>query len=489
MILRACRGDAQTPLVIPVACFAAAGVGDNVAVMHTVSETHWHWFAHALLPTGWAEGVRLGASDGRIACIAADAAPQPEDHREAVVLPGLPNLHSHAFQRAMAGLTEVRGNGPDSFWTWRRLMYRFVDQLSPDDLEAIAAQAYVEMMERGFTRVGEFHYLHHDPAGRPYADPGEMSARIVAAAATSGIGLTLLPVYYAQGGFGGVPAADAQRRFLNDPERYAVLLDAAQRALAALPDAVLGVAPHSLRAVTAADLDVVVRVRPGGPVHIHIAEQTAEVEQCLQATGQRPVEWLLGHQAVDARWCLVHATHMSATEIAGLAASGAVAGLCPITEANLGDGLFAAVDYGSAGGAWGLGSDSNVRIDAAEELRTLEYGQRAQLQARNVLAPATGGSSGRALFDGALRGGARALGVAAGLRVGAAADFFSLDVTRPEFVARRGDAWLDSWVFAGGNAPIDKVWRAGRKWVDQGRHIHSERIGAAYRRALQRLLA
>ena len=446
------------------------------------------WFEQALLPEGWASGVRLRIESGRIADIQTGQPARAAEARDALALPGLPNLHSHAFQRGMAGLAEVRGASADSFWTWRELMYRFVDRMSPDDLEAIAAQAYVEMLEHGFTRVGEFHYLHHDVAGRGYADPAEMAIRLVAAAQKTGIGLTLLPVFYAHGGFGGAPVSAAQARFVNDLDGYARLLEASGRALAVLPDAVLGVAPHSLRAVTPEQLDAVQRLLPQGPVHIHIAEQTAEVEQCLAWSGQRPVDWLLRAQAVDARWCLVHATHMSVAEASAMAASGAVAGLCPITEANLGDGLFPAVDYAGAGGPWGLGTDSNVRIDAAEELRLFEYGQRLQARARNVLAPATGGSTGRRLFDAAVTGGARALGVGAGLRVGASADLFSLDTERPEFASRRLNAWLDAWIFAGSPMPLRHVWRAGVQWVREGRHMQAEAVAADYRRALARIL-
>lgn len=446
------------------------------------------WFATALLPDGWARHVRIRVSAGRIASVATEADPAPEDERAAVGLPGMPNLHSHAFQRAMAGLAERRGAEGDSFWTWREAMYRFVDRLDPEEFEAIAAHAYVEMLEAGFTRVGEFHYLHHAPDGRPYAQLAEMSSRVAAAASIAGIGLTLLPVFYAHGGFGGAPPDPRQRRFLNDVERFARLLEDAGTAVAGLGDARIGVAPHSLRAVTPEELDAIVKLADGAPVHIHAAEQIREVEESLSALGARPVEWLLGHARVDARWCLVHATHMTPEETAHLARSGAVAGLCPVTEANLGDGIFDTAAYLRAGGAFGVGSDSNVRIDLAEELRLLEYGQRLQRRERNVLAGGDGRSTGRTLFERALEGGARALGVECGIRIGAPADLVALDPGHPSLVERDGDALLDGWIFAAAGTAIDRVWRAGERVVAAGRHVRREAVTARYREALRRVL-
>jgi len=443
------------------------------------------WFDSVLLPSGWARDVRFQIAGGVIQAIGVGVAPEPGDERHGLGLPGLCNLHSHAFQRAMAGLTEVRGPRGDSFWSWRALMYRFVDRLTPDDVEAIAALAYLEMLEAGFTRVGEFHYLHHDPLGRSYDDPAEMAVRIASAADQTGIGLTLLPVFYAHANFGGVAPSDGQRRFIHDVDGYARLIDASRRAVAGLPDALVGVAPHSLRAVTAEELSAITPLAGDGPVHIHIAEQTGEVADCLAATGQRPVAWLLDHQPVDRRWCLVHATHMETSEVRGLGQSGAVAGLCPITEANLGDGVFPGRDYLAAGGRFGVGSDSNVLIDAAQELRLLEYSQRLMTRARNVLAPEQGGSTGAALFDGALAGGAQALGVeAVGLTVGAGADLISLDTDHPSLASKTGDAVLDAWIFAGSADVIDCVWRRGQKQVERGRHFLRDRVVARYFKAV-----
>ena len=325
------------------------------------------------------KAVRLVLDEGLIVRVETGVEPTVTDERHDVAIPGLPNVHSHAFQRAMAGLAE---HGPgnaaprDDFWTWRETMYRFVDRLDPADVESVATFAYAEMLETGFTRVGEFHYLHHDPDGRPYADPAEMANRIIAGAAAAGIGLTLLPSFYAHGNFGGLPPSPGQRRFVNDLDLFARIMDQSRRAAARQPGTIVGVAPHSLRAVTPDELREVVLLAGPGPVHIHVAEQVREVENCLAWSGRRPVEWLLDHESVDSRWCLIHATHTLPSEKQGIASRGAIVGLCPITEANLGDGIFDAKTFTQAGGRFGIGTDSNVLIDAAGELRQLEYTQR-----------------------------------------------------------------------------------------------------------------
>jgi len=430
------------------------------------------WFEQALLPDGWARDVRVTISAGRIIEVAPGTARAGDCH--AIGLPGMPNLHSHAFQRAMAGLTERR-SGDDTFWSWREVMYRFVERLTPDDVEAVAALAYMEMLEGGFTRVGEFHYLHHDSDGRTFGDIAEMAARIAAAADETGIGLTLLPVFYAHSGFGGQPPSHGQRRFINDIDGYARLLDGCRKAAAALPDATVGVAPHSLRAVTPEELTAVTGMKDG-PVHIHIAEQVREVEDCVAWSGARPVEWLLDHAEVGRRWCLVHATHMTGDETGRLARSDAVAGLCPVTEADLGDGVFPAADYT---GAYGIGSDSNVLIGAADELRLLEYAQRLSLRKRNVL---------EQMYERAVAGGARALGVSAGLAAGASADMVSLDASHPALIGKIGDRVTDSYVFAAGKDAIDCVWRHGRKVVSGGRHFARQAVMRRYRAMMERLL-
>jgi formimidoylglutamate deiminase len=447
------------------------------------------WFEHALLERGWQQKVRLGIEAGRIRTIDAGAESTTDDERHAVAIPGLANLHSHAFQRAMAGLAETAGPGTDNFWTWREAMYRFADTIGPDELEAITAFAFMEMLESGFTRVGEFHYVHHDPSGHPYANLAELSERVASASAESGIALTLLPVMYAHSNFGGLAPTHGQRRFINSVEDFERIINASRRVADTLDDAVVGIAPHSLRAVTPDELRAVIALAPDAPVHIHAAEQTREVDDCLDWSKQRPVEWLLDHAPVDERWCLVHATHMTDAETQRLATRGAVAGLCPVTESNLGDGVFPTAAFLAAGGHFGIGTDSNILISPAEELRALEYIQRLTHRARNVLASDETRSTGRRLFDAALSGGAQALGAGySAIAIGAPADIVSLDTHHPSLAARTGDDLLDSWIFATHGAAIDSVWRAGLKLVAHGTHIARERITSRYRKVLGRIL-
>ncbi|MCW5723636.1 MAG: formimidoylglutamate deiminase [Maricaulaceae bacterium] len=443
----------------------------------------------ALLPGGWATDVDVAISaDGRIAAVVTGTAPGPEDEFIHILLPAPCNLHSHAFQRALAGLTERRGDGDDDFWSWREAMYRFLPRLGPQEIETIAAYVYSEMAEGGFAAVAEFHYLHHAPDGAAYADPAETSARIAHAAKDAGIGLTLLPVFYAQGGFGGVPPGEGQRRFINNVDGYLRLREAA-RAHLVHPDDAIGAAPHSLRAVTPGSLTAVADATQDGPVHIHIAEQVKEVEDCLAWSGRRPVDWLLENCAVDARWTLVHATHMTGAETQAAARSGAVAGLCPTTEADLGDGVFPAPAWLTAGGRFGIGTDSHVRTGAAGELRLLEWSQRLSLRRRNVFA-APGGSTGRALYDGALKGGAQALGRASGaIETGLFADLVSLKAEHPMLAGKTGDALLDSWIFAGDRTCVDSVWSAGRRIVESGWHVRHDGLAARFRAVMRKLLA
>jgi formimidoylglutamate deiminase len=450
--------------------------------------THTLFFRRALLPQGWAGNVRITVTDGAVTAVETDAVQGAGEADLGVVLPGLSNVHSHAFQRAMAGLTEERGpNEGDDFWSWRALMYRFLDRGGPEEIEAITALAFAEMLEGGFTRVGEFHYLHNDPEGRTYADRGELAARIAAAADGTGIGLTLLPVFYAHAGFGGTPPAHGQRRFINDINGFAKLMDESRRIASALPDAVVGVAPHSLRAVTSEEIAAVIPMAGDGPVHIHAAEQTKEVQDCLDWSGARPVQWLLDNVGLDQRWCLIHATHLTTDETTRMAASGAVAGLCPVTEANLGDGVFPAVEFLQQGGAFGVGTDSNVLIDAAGELRALEYSQRLTRRGRAVLADKEA-STGGTLYRRALAGGAQATGGTTGIAVGQAADFVTLETDDLVYAGRTDDALLDSLVFAGPKRAIRTVWRRGKVVVENGRHVGREAIEARYRRALDAVL-
>ncbi|NRP13227.1 MULTISPECIES: formimidoylglutamate deiminase [unclassified Aliiroseovarius] len=431
----------------------------------------------ALTKSGWQTNVEIGLEKGRISYIkpAADDA----NATASLVLPAPLNLHSHAFQRAMSGLTEARGpDASDSFWSWRRLMYKFLDQLTPDQVQAIAAQVFLEMLEAGYASVAEFHYLHHDRDGKTYANLAEMSERIVEAASDVGIGLTLLPVLYQHGGCDARPLNGGQRRFGNDPDQFQRLHEGAARAVAAGPaDFAIGVAPHSLRAVDAEGMARSVALGARGPIHMHLAEQVAEVEEVVAHLGARPTEWLLDNHDVDARWCLIHATQMTEAETRGLARSGAVAGLCPITESNLGDGIFNGTQFLADGGRVGFGSDSNVHIALFDELRTLEYSQRLRDRSRAALATQDR-STGRVLFDAANLGGAQAGGRDCGvLAPGMVADIIGLDLDNEWGANRSGDMALDTLIFGGhGQDCITDIWSAGRHVVKDGRHLARDRI-------------
>jgi formimidoylglutamate deiminase len=451
------------------------------------------WAEAALLPAGFANGVRLEIdAGGDLSAVEAGAEPADAERLAGVVLPGMPNVHSHAFQRAMAGGAERLAPGEASFWTWRELMYRFVERIGPDELRAIAAQVYVEMLEAGYTAVGEFHYLHHQAGGRPYADPAELSWAILEAQRASGIGLTHLPVLYVAGGFGGRPAEAGQRRFVHPPERFADLLARLAPRFAADPDVRLGLAPHSLRAVPDQTLGNVsalsATIDAAAPIHIHVAEQVKEVRDCLEWCGARPVRHLFDIAEVGPRWCLIHATHMDEAETELLARSGAVAGLCPTTEANLGDGLFNLGSYLAAGGRIGIGSDSHVSISPIEELRWLEYGQRLNSLRRLVAASAQQPHCGARLWRGALAGGAQALGRRIDrLEPGCRADLIRLDAAHPILAGSRGDGMLDALVFSGNVNLVRDVMVGGRWLVRDGRHLRRDEIAEGYRNALRRL--
>ncbi|MGO4302978.1 formimidoylglutamate deiminase [Cupriavidus sp. RAF12] len=461
----------------------------------------------ALLPEGWAQDVLLEwDADGDLVTVhpdadsaAATAAGVPQ--AAGPVLPGMPNLHSHAFQRGFAGLAEYRsvthGDDPaggDSFWSWRTLMYRFALRLSPDALEAIATQLYIEMLRVGYTSVCEFHYVHHDRDGKPYADPAEMSLRLLRAAKAAGIGMTLLPVLYQTAGFGAKPAQVDQRRFLNDTDAMLALLARLAPECAA-HGARLGLAPHSLRAVPAESLSHAVAglhaMDATAPVHIHIAEQQKEVDDCLAWSGVRPVEWLLDHVPVDGRWCLVHATHMDWDERRRLAHSGAVAGICPTTEANLGDGVFDAAPYLAQHGAWGIGSDSHASVSVAEELRLFEYGQRLGLQRRNVLASERHAQVADRLWLDAVAGGARAAArPVAGLAIGQRADFVVLDGHHPTLAGLDGPQALATHVFAShGHETLAEVRTGGTCRVQHGVHAQQADAGRLFAAARAHLMA
>ena len=450
------------------------------------------WANQALTSNGWAQDVAVEVDQsGKISNIKADS---PElastaDHRVGVLLPAVANLHSHAFQRSMAGLTEKRGPDPrDTFWTWRQLMFRFLDQLTPDHVEAIAAFVQMEMLEAGYANNTEFHYLHHRPGGYLYDNIGEMAERIAAAANITGIGLTLLPVHYQFGGCDKRPLGPGQIRFGNDPEQFAKLYEESVRAVANLPaDTRIGVAPHSLRAVGREDLIATTKLSKDGPIHMHLAEQVAEVEEVEASWGKRPVEWLLENADVNENWCLIHCTQMQEHETLGLAKTGAVAGLCPITESSLGDGIFDGVRYLGAGGVIGVGSDSNIRISLSEELRTLDYSQRLRDKSRAALATPEK-STGRRLYDVVAQGGARAAGRDCGrIEIGALADLMALDGSAVDLIGRKGDTILDTYIFAGDDRMVRDVWSAGRHVVTEGRHIAHDTITNRYRKVMEQL--
>jgi len=448
------------------------------------------------LPTGWARDVLLEWDDtGKLSAVTPGIDAKGDAPRAiGPVLPGMPNLHSHAFQRAFAGLTEFRGEAQDSFWSWRTLMYRFAAKISPEQVEAIATWLYIEMLEAGYTSVCEFHYLHHDADGKAYADDAELSLALLRAAKRAGIGLTLLPVLYQTSGFGGLAPNEGQRRFIRSTDSMLRLLERLRPACEA-QGARLGLAPHSLRAVppdglrdALAGLDA---IDPSAPVHIHIAEQTAEVDACLAWSGQRPVEWLLDHAPVDARWCLVHATHMDADEYRRAAATGAVAGLCLTTEANLGDGIFDFNAWRAAGGRWGVGSDSHACVNAAEELMMLEYGQRLSTRQRNVGADAAHREVATGLTLSAVQGGAQAAGRAVGgLAVGQQADFVVLDASHVALQGLSAPDMLSSHVFASHRtSALDAVYVAGRAHVTGARHALHREAASAFVAARSQLLA
>lgn len=445
----------------------------------------------ARTPLGWIHNVRISVNNGKIVAIDQGVSASANDAQVDTLLPALGNLHSHSFQRAMAGMTEVRAAGKDSFWTWRTLMYKFLQHITPEQYEAIAAFVFMEMQEAGYVSVGEFHYVHHQIGGTQFDSITELSERVFSAASQTGIGLTHLPVLYSYGGAGAQALAPEQMRFGNSVDQFSDLVDQARSfADKALPaDTHVGIAPHSLRATSPDDLTRVLGLQDNKPVHIHISEQPKEVADITEWLGARPVEWLLENAAVDHQWCLIHATHMSSKETIGMAKSGAVAGLCPITEANLGDGPFNGVEYLAAGGAFGLGSDSNVRITLTEELRTLEYSQRLRDLGRNVIIPGEG-SVGDALYMGAASGGAQALGRGTGtVEVGALADFTAIDSTMPALFALREDQLLDGLCFVAADDVVTDTWSAGRHQVQNGRHIARDAITSNYRTAITGLLA
>ena len=421
----------------------------------------------ALLPGGWENDVLITTDD--TGWITGTLGGQPHaqgQYLDGIVLPGMPNLHSHAFQYAMAGLAEHAAGQQNSFWTWRKAMYDFLDRLGPAELEKIAVDLYRQMLKAGYTHVGEFHYLHHQPDGTPYEDRAHLAHCTIRAAKTAGIGITLMPVLYAHSGFGAKPPEDGQKRFINTPAQILDLIASLQHAYQDDPQVRIGLAFHSLRAVTPEMITTVTkdirRRDPSMPIHIHAAEQEQEVDDCTAWSGKRPVEWLLDNAAIDRHWCLVHATQMTEAETRALAQSGAVAGLCPTTEANLGDGIFNLPLYSECGGQFGIGSDSHISVNMIEELRWLEYGQRLARRQRVIARTMAEPHAGTYLFKAALEGGAQALGVKAGrLAPGCRADFIVLDANQPAFRDKNPDLYLDAAVFATNSTPVRDVFTGG----------------------------
>jgi formimidoylglutamate deiminase len=447
----------------------------------------------ALLPEGFADDVALGIDDaGFITSVTRNVTAGEGPLVHGIAIPGLANIHSHAHQRAMAGLAEISGPGEDSFWTWREAMYRFALKIGPDELEAIAAQLYVEALKAGFTCIGEFQYLHHTPDGSPYDNPAELSLRCLEAGAIAGIAITMLPTLYSFGGFGAQPPHEGQRRFINNAASYLAIVAQLRKNIVEAKHVRLGISPHSLRAVTPELLREAIaevnRIDPKCPIHMHVAEQRKEVEECIAFTGKRPVELLMTLQDLSPRWCLIHATHMNDEETDRLAVSGTIAGLCPMTEANLGDGIFNGRRFLAGGGHIAIGSDSHISVNPAEDLRQLEYSQRLKHERRNVLAGGPRQSTGRRLFDLAAAGGAQALNQPQGaIAKGRRADIVILDPEHPALIGRSGDSILDSWIFSGGRTCVKHVFVGGQHLVQNGRHVREEQILKEFNRSLTRL--
>ncbi len=453
------------------------------------------WAASALLANGWAEDVEIRVHPSGDIDQISSGVPWQSGERIGVLIPGIPNIHSHAHQRAMSGLGERAGqsgdSATDSFWTWRKIMYHYLERIQPDHLHRIAAQLYLEMLKSGYTCVGEFQYLHHDVDGKAYDNRAEMSQQCMRAANDVGLGFSALPVLYYYGGFGSADPVPGQKRFLNDAEGFIRIVESLQKDSSQNANTSVGIAPHSLRAVNQDLLQQVIdecATDKLAAIHIHIAEQSKEVDDCLAWSQQRPVQWLFNHFDVDQKWCLIHATHMNADETEMMARSGCVAGLCPTTEANLGDGLFNAIDYMDTDGHWAIGSDSHISIDPVEELRWLEYGQRLITGKRNLLGSTSRVHTGRNLLEGALRGGAQACGRMIGsIETGYRADFVVLDDQHPRLYGRTQDELLDSWIFSGNQNLVKDVYVGGRKVIEGGHHAEEDSIAQNYRQTLDQL--
>ena len=452
-----------------------------------MKSTKFH-FPSALTAQGWRDDVTIAVdAHGIIEQVAANS--KEGSKISGIAIPAVANVHSHAHQRFLLGLAEKAGPGADSFWTWREVMYGFALKLGPEELEAVAAQLYMETVKSGFSVIGEFQYLHHQPDGTPYDEPAELSLRCLSAAEQAGIAITVLPTLYNFGGFGGQPSVPGQRRFVNGADRFLKIYEALQAVSANHPLRRLGISPHSLRAVTVDLLKVIIDgIESTSPIHIHVAEQTKEVDDCLAWSGKRPVDLMLDSFDVSPRWTAIHATHMTEAETARLAKSGAIAGLCPTTEANLGDGIFPAVDYRRHGGAIAIGSDSHITVSPAEDIRMLEYSQRLRDRTRNALAGGPGQSTGRTLFDAVLKGGAQSMAHPIGaLAPGYRADITVLDTDHPALIGREKDDALDAWIFSGGNLCVKDMIVGGIHVVKDRHHAREDEITRNFRAAIRRL--
>jgi len=453
------------------------------------------WAASALLANGWSSQVEITIDDsGNIEDIRSGVEYQQGERYE-VLIPGIPNVHSHAHQRAMSGLGEkanIASDGSsDSFWSWRKVMYHYLERIQPEHLQHISSQLYLEMLKHGYTCVGEFQYLHHDHSGKAYHNRAEMSLQCLQAANEVGLGFTALPVLYRYGGFGDAEALDGQKRFLNDADGFVEIVNSLQLACKANGNYSVGIAPHSLRAVNRELLANVIEqlgVDKLAAIHVHVAEQRKEVDDCLAWSAQRPVEWLMNHFEIDTNWCLIHATHMTDAETSALAKSGGVAGICPVTEGNLGDGFFNAVDYFQCNGNWAIGSDSHTTTNPVEELRWFEYGQRLLSGKRNVLVSEQHRHTGRNLLEGIWHGGALACGRKIGkIKSGYRADFVVLDGSNPRLYSRCEDELLDSWIFSGSDNLVKHVYVGGKHVIDNGRHLNEETIAQNFRSTIDQL--
>ena len=458
--------------------------------MNTSKQRQTFFAKQAWLTTGWQSNVLFQVEDGMITKLAINQTATDESVvLSGPVLPSMPNLHSHAFQRVMAGMAEVSLNPNDSFWSWRDLMYKVVQKLTPKDARVIATQLYIDLLKAGYTQIAEFHYLHHQVGGKPYQDKAEMSKQMIQAANDAGIGMTLLPVLYSYSGFGGQAASNGQARFIHTTEDYLQLFARCEQALQDQPLHKLGVCFHSLRAVTKVQIESVLsEIKSECPIHIHIAEQQKEVKDCLAWSGQRPVQWLHNEIGFDARWCLVHATHLDSQEIQTIAQQKAVAGLCPSTEANLGDGIFPATDFEQASGRWGIGSDSHVSLSLVEELRTLEYSQRLRDQQRNRLHRPTQSHIGDNLYQQALLGGNQACQVAIGLQENHRADFIVLDENAPFVAASQPDDLINRWLFACNDNLIKDVFVAGNAVIKDFHHGEEAQHKANFIKVIKKVM-